>query len=323
MLRRTPLWLAVGIVFGTTFVGRAQNAPDPRVETFATLPSAGATENIGQAADGSIYITGMDDKVLWKVTPAGQVEKFADVPGVAAVLGVAPADNGVVATAFLRPFRRPAPAAAQAPAAGAAGAPAAPALQIDFSDVGTEILVFDKSGKVTATIPGQKGQAFNGITSAGNGKFLIADSNAGTIWQVDPAKQQIDPWIKDDVLAPSGTVPIGANGVKAQGGWVYVSVTGRGAIYRVQMDSNGRPQGTLKMFAEGFRPDDFDVAKDGSLYSSSGTTMYKVSPDGQVTKLLENVPGGPATLVSRDGRWVYWPTRGGAAPQRLLRTAIR
>ena len=321
MLKHAPVWLVVVIVAGiTSLVGLAQSALDPRVESFATLPSAAATENIAQAPDGSIYVTGMDDKVLWKVTTSGQVEKFADVPGVNQVLGVAPSDNGVVVTAFLRPFRRPAPAPAQPPAAGAA--PPAPALQIDFSDVGTEVLVFDKNGKVTATIPGQKGQAFNGITAVGKGKFLIADSNAGTIWQVDASKKQIEPWIKDDVLAPAGNVPIGANGVKARNGWVYVSVTGKGAIYRVQMDSNGRPQGTLKLFSEGFRPDDFDVAKDGSIYSSSGTTMFKVSPDGQVSKYLENVPGGPATLVSGDGKWVYWPTRGGTSPQRVLRTAI-
>jgi hypothetical protein len=120
----------------------------------------------------------------------------------------------------------------------------------------------------------------------------------------------------------TGMVPIGANGIKVREGWVYVTVTGRNAIYRVQLGANGGPTGALTKFAEAFRPDDFHVGRDGTLYASSGMIMYEVSASGEVSKLLENVPGGAATLVSRDGKWLYWPTRGGTAPQRLLRTAI-
>jgi hypothetical protein len=51
--------------------------------------------------------------------------------------------------------------------------------------------------------------------------------------------------------------------------------------------------------------------------------MYRISPSGEATKMLDNVPGGAATMVSSDGKWVYWPTRGGTMPQRLLRAAIK
>src|SRR5260221_396589 len=83
-------------------------------------------------------------------------------------------------------------------------------------------------------------------------------------------------------LSPSSTVPAGANGIKFHGGWVYVSVTGRNAIYRIQVAPNGRPKGALQKFAEGFRPDDFDITHNGTIYASSGTTLYKVAPDGTV-----------------------------------------
>ena len=127
-------------------------APVGEYETYATFPTSGATENITQGADGAIYVTGMDDKVVWRVTSDGMVssvERFATIPGVAAVVGVAPDDNGLVVTAFAKPFRLP-------PAGG--GPP-----QINLSDVGPEVIVIDKTGAITATIPGQKGQAFNGI----------------------------------------------------------------------------------------------------------------------------------------------------------------
>jgi sugar lactone lactonase YvrE len=287
-------------------------APAGQFETYATFPSPGATENITQGGDGAIYVTGMDDKVVWRVTSdgmVGSVEKFATVPGVAAVVGVAPSDNGLVVTAFAKPFRLP-------PAGG--GPP-----QINFSDVGPEVIVIDKTGAITATIPGQMGQAFNGIARADNGIYLIADSNAATIWRVDVARKQIEPWLEDEALAPGGAAPIGANGIKVRNGYVYVGVSGRSMIYRIAIDGDGHPQDALTQVSEGVRPDDFDVAKDGTIYLSSGMTMYRISPSGQAIKMLDNVPGGAATMVSSDGRWVYWPTRGGTMPQRLLRAPIR
>ena len=311
---RSAVWLAAATMAAATVpvytVGPALQGAASQVssefETVVTLPSpAPDTENLFEAPDGSIYITGMDAKVVWKVTPDRRVDTFASVPSVAYVVGVASTGDGFALTTFGRPFRRP-------------GAPGQPP-QVDFSDIDTRVILLDKAGQLTATIPGQKGQAFNGITAAGTraGLYLVADSNAGTIWQVDAAKKSIEPWLKDDVLAPTETVRVGANGIKVHNGWVYVS--SRGTMYRAEMGPNGRPQGTLSVFAQGIRTDDFDIAKDGTIYLSS---MTKISPRGEMSPFREKVPTGPAVMVSRDGRWLYWPTRGGEGPQRLLRTAI-
>jgi len=312
-ITRTCVFIAVGILVSAAV--RAQQAPVApagEYETYATFPTAGATENITQGGDGAIYVTGMDDKVVWRVTSDGMVssvERFAAIPGVAAVVGVAPDDNGLVVTAFAKPFRLP-------PAGG--GPP-----QINFSDVGSEVIVINKTGAITATIPGQKGQAFNGIARAANGVYLIADSNASTIWRLDLARKQIEPWLEDEALAPGGAAPIGANGIKVRNGYVYIGVSGRSMIYRIPIDGDGRPQDALTQVSEGIRPDDFDIATDGTIYLSNGMTMYKILPSGQAIKMLDNVPGGAATMVSSDGKWVYWPTRGGTMPQRLLRTPVK
>src|SRR5260221_396586 len=82
--------LRLGLVCVTTLVvggavGLAGQAPGASggFETVATLPSAGATENICQGADGAVYVTAIDEKVVWKICPGGQVEKFATLPAVA------------------------------------------------------------------------------------------------------------------------------------------------------------------------------------------------------------------------------------------------
>lgn len=286
---KTLMCLALlGMGTGVGMVGlAAQETPATKVETVATLPGGGS-ENLTQSADGAILITGMADKVVYKVSSDGRVEQFASIPEVAAVLGVAAApDGGAVLTVW---------------ATRSATNPG------DLSAITSQIVVLDKAGKVTATLPGEKGAAFNGIDAAGKGVYLAADMSGGAIWQVDPAQKKIERWLSDPLLIAQ---PFGVNGLKVHNGWVYVSVTGKNAMYRVQMDPSGKPQGSLMLIAEGVRVDDFDVAKDGSIYAPSGDAMYKIAPNGTVSKVADKVPGGPASMVSSDGRWVYWTTRGG------------
>jgi sugar lactone lactonase YvrE len=317
-VRRSVLGVLL-LITATPVSGQTAAQPGGDFETVVTLPSAGGTENIAEGSDGALYVTGIDDKVVWKVTHdgrAGTVTEFAKIPTVAAVVGVAASTDGVVVTVFGTPFRKP---------AAGGGAP-----QIDFSDIDPQVIALDRSGKVVATIHGEKGQAFNGIArvptsspGAGPDTYLIADSNASTIWRLDLGTRRLTSWLRDPLLAPVAGSPAGANGIKVRGGWVYVSVSGANAVYRVRMGADGRPDGSLTRIGEGVRPDDFDVAADGSVYLSSGTAVYRLPPGGAFVKILDNVPNGAAMLVSRDGRWVYWPTRGGTAPQRVLRTPVR
>jgi sugar lactone lactonase YvrE len=310
--------LVVCLATTTGLFAQAQNTPatNSRVETVATIPSSGPTENICQAKDGTFYVTGIDDRILWKINPSGTVEKFVEMPSLAGFLGVATNNKEILLISFGKPFRRPAPAAAP-------GAPPAPG-NADFSDVDPAIQVLNKSGKVVATIPGQKGQAYNGMALAGKDWYLAADSNASSVWRIDPGKKKIELWIKNDVFArivppvPGGANG-GANGIKVHNGFAYIG--SQGAIYRVKIGPGGKADGAPVKFAE-VRYDDFAIAPDGTLYGPVGNTIMKVSPTGEVSKFLDNVPTGPAAWVTQDGKWLYWPTRGGTAPQHLVRVAI-
>ncbi len=285
---------------------QAPAAPNPKIETFATLPSAEGTENICQAADGAMYVTLINAKQVLKVTSDGKVSEFAGTPDMTNLLGVACGDGAIVTTAMGKSFRKQG---------------ATPAF--DFSDVDPHIVAFDASGKQTADIAGVKGQAFNGIISAGNGKYYAADSNSGAVWIIDVANKTIEPVVQDDMLKPGGDFPIGANGVKVHDGWLYVTTTGTGTIFRVKLGADGKGTGALEKFATGARFDDFDIASDGTIYLTSGPVLYKVTPAGELVQLEENVPGGPAMLVGPDGKYIYWPTRGGSDPQRIVRYAIQ
>jgi hypothetical protein len=197
-------------------------------------------------------------------------------------------------------------------------------MRIDMSDVGSLVLRLDTSGNITDRIEGDKGAAFNGIAPAGGGAYLIADTNGG-IWRFDLTTKKIALWLREPAIMPTKQMPFGSDGIKVHGGWAYVGVVSAKAIYRVRIGADGRPAGMLEKFADGFEVDDFDFAPDGSLYAawSSDPRLHKVSPAGAVTTFLDDVPGGSATLVSKDGRWLYWPTHGGAGmPSRLLRTPL-
>lgn len=305
-----PLFITVAAVVVWSAVGNttspaAQTTPESSsaFETVATLPLAD-TENIFETADGSFYITGMDARSLVRVTPDRRVETFVTLPSVAFVFGVVGMDDSFALTVSERPYFR---------GIRVVGQPR----QLDFSDIGAQVVLVDKAGHVTATIPGPKGAFFNGIAAAGRGMYLIADSANGIV-QVDTGKKQIQPWFAHEAFAPTDPPRVGVNGIKVHDGWVYVSA--RGAIYRVPIGADGRPNGGLSLFAHGARADDFDIAKDGTLYLSSLTT---VSPRGEIKQFRQNVPTGPAVAVSRDGRWLYWPTRGLEGQQKLLRAAIR
>lgn len=115
MKSRTICFWALAGLFGmsvTPVAGQAQNASEEnsRLETIVTLPSSGPTENLCQTADGTIYITGLEDQVLWRVSPDRRLDRFASFPEHTAIVGVAAGDNEFVLTVFRKPYRRPVPA---------------------------------------------------------------------------------------------------------------------------------------------------------------------------------------------------------------------
>jgi hypothetical protein len=132
----------------------------------------GKLESLVEERDGSIYISGLDDHTIYKVSPSREVSTFATLP-VAAVVGITTSNGGLLATAFANPI-------AGTTVTGRARPPA----------VGSMVLVIDRSGALTATIEGEKGAAFNSITPLMPGAYLITDAT-GSVWRLDLAARTI------------------------------------------------------------------------------------------------------------------------------------
>jgi sugar lactone lactonase YvrE len=259
------------------------------VETMATLPEGEALEALTELPSGTIYFTVAAwtvNQTVWKISPGGQPEKFVDLP--AHPLGLISTKDGFLLTAVTQHGDGTAP----------------------VSDYGGQVIVLNKSGVVSKVIHTDPRSFPNGITQARK-VFLVADSFGGAIWRVNPSKKTMEPWLRDDLLAPvPGRRGSGANGLKALGDWVYVTNTSRGAMYRVKIDSKGRPASALALWAPVPVPDDFGIANDGTIYIPSNGKMLKISPQGEVSTFQEGVGASSAAIVSRDQHWLYWVTRG-------------
>jgi hypothetical protein len=292
----------------------AQAAKTP--ERVATIPHPGFLENLTERSDGSIYITAAFDRIIWKVAADRTVEQFASFPDLAIILGIAPLKGGFVVAAFRRNF--------------------VTKTGIDFSDVGSELLLLDQHGKITETIAGEGGAAFNGLISDGRGKYLIADSHLPVIWQFDPATKKISVWLRDEAaLAVPTARDIGGDGLKIADNTVYVSNKTTLSIYKVARDAAGMPKGALTLVAKNLpTADDFAVAPGGTIYvpapekthPGDSTPLVAVSPSGAVSPFLADAPYSASAIVSRDGKWLYWATsvHDGVLnhQQQLLRVAI-
>lgn len=302
---------AVAVILAS---GGAASAADTvhTPETVATIPSPAFNENISEDADGTFYVTGAFESNLWKIAPGRSVEKMAHFDQYPVILGIVALPDSLVMGAFRRNFRTEG--------------------GVDFSDVGSEVVMLDKkTGKVIAAIAGQKGQVFNGMVADGRGQILLTDSLGASVWRFDPAMRTLTLWLKDEALASSNAKSLGANGIKVAGDWVYVANREKLSIFRVGIDRAGRPTGPMTLFAKDLpNADDFALAPDGTVFlpptdQTKPSAMLRITPSDRVVHTVGAF--GASATVSRDGKWVYWASSSGLipnspAPQRLFRVPV-
>jgi hypothetical protein len=95
-------------------------------------------------------------------------------------------------------------------------------------------------------------------------------------------------------------------------------------LYRIWLAPDGKPRGALAAIAEGLPMDDFGVAPNGDVYFPAGPVLYRIPASGGApVRYVDPIRPGPAAVVSRDGRWLFWPTNEvGAGHQRILRAPL-
>ena len=275
----------------------------PAAQTFALMPSPRPTENICQQADGLLYVTLIDDKKVVSIDQQGKLSDFVAIPSATGLLGVACGEGEIAVGVFTKTFRN---------------------IPKRYSDTGTHIMIYDLAGRLKTDIVGVKTAGINGLAYGGKGLYYGADSASGTIYRIDVATGKMTPWFRDDRFAPNTDAGAGMNGLKVKNGWLYFSGPVMNGIFKIRIGPDGEAQGAYQPVELGLRVDDFDVANDGSVYFPAGGIFYKVSAEGVVTPIAYPIQGGPDAVVSIDGKWVYWSTRGGTGgPQRVNRIALQ
>ena len=256
--------------------GSAVEPAAASVETIATFPPGTFLENIDRHPDGSLLVTSYFDKKLLRVTEEGDVTTFAalaDHP-----VGVLVTDENIVLSMHGASF-------ADGPG---------------FMETNSiAILTHDGETAIQTAAPDAK--FLNGLHQLPSGDIVVADSIAGVIWSVAAETGEIDLWAEGEILTIDGDdanfVP-GANGIKSQGGDLFVSNSSRGTIYRRPIEG-----GAFALHAETGGVDDFVIDDDGTIYATShGASLLRVGPDGAVSNVIsEGCDGCTSVVFSADG----------------------
>lgn len=252
-------------------------------EVVAIYPTGTNLESIAVSPGGDLFVTSVNDGIVYDVSPSGSSRVFAQLPDIA--IGAAFSSDGILLVSS-----------------------------------GASLYRFDTSGtpSLAANIPGAVD--LNGLTAFRNGTVLVADDAAATIWQVDPKTGASHAWLSGGLLEPNNPdVPIGPNGVKVFNNAVYITNTGTGAIIRVPILADGSA-GIPTIYASGFSLDDFAFASDGSMFLATqvGNSVIRLFPDGTTTTIATDADGllGDSALAfgrtAADSQDIYVVNNGGA-----------
>ena len=148
--------------------------------------------------------------------------------------------------------------------------------------------------------------------------LLVAESLTGRVLAVDQRNPAWSTWVHDARLRPERERMPGANGIKFHDGWVWISVTDRDLILRVELLPDGRA-GELETVATELRADDFAFSELGALYIAThvAQSVLRLGADGTRTTITgpdEGAVGSTACAFGRaagDRQALYVTTNGG------------
>ena len=288
-------WMAVVAASAFGAAWQATPAHAASLETVATLARGrAALESLALDRDGSFYMTSNFPHEIWQISARGEVLRKIDVGFATQVVVLSPDGRQLIVTGHDR----------------------LPVFTgsietMQMTGLGTRVAVVDKaSGKVLQSVAGPEDAFFNGLALLRAGRYLIADSIGGSLWVFDAGHGRVERWLSDESIEGSGGKPHfgGSNGLKVRGHYAYF--TSRGSMWRVAIGGGAEAVGKPLRFAA-IGGDDFDIARDGSIYIPGNNALMKVSPDGRtIGKVIDIGVAAPTAMLSKDQRSVYLLTRG-------------
>jgi sugar lactone lactonase YvrE len=169
-------------------------------------------------------------------------------------------------------------------------------------------------------------QLLNGLVALPQHRHIVLspDSRTGSIYRANTITGHVDVAFQSDQLNPGQDpmpVPLGANGLRIHGGYLYVTNTARRFFARIKINGLGDPMGDLEIITQlpanpQTVPDDFAIAKDGTAYvAMHPDSVGKITPNGTYSTLVDGQSGldldtPSSAALSRDGETLFVVTGG-------------
>ncbi|KAI5917890.1 hypothetical protein F4810DRAFT_694398 [Camillea tinctor] len=185
-----------------------------------------------------------------------------------------------------------------------------------------------KTGTVVDSITVPEAATMNGMAALPLHPHVLmsADSIDGRILSIDTRTHKVSIASEDYALGPgaynssSGVPPIGINGLRVRGDYIYFTNSSQGTLVRVLINEYGRPIGDFEVLARSPEAlqiyDDFTFDNEGNIYVAvHSSAVFKITPDGVQTTLAG---GGSDSLfkeptsvaLANDGKSIYVSTGG-------------
>lgn len=269
--------------------------PPTEIEIMYERPAGAFFENITRLADGTLLVVDHTAQELFTMSPTGDVDTFAtmdDWPFSATV----DEDGTVVIIAHHE-------------------------MIFDQAEpfVSTNVVyVADGMGGADILTEVPEATFINGSCLLEPGVVLGPDSTAATIWRIDVATGDVEPWSQHMLLSiENGSVLPGANGCKVHDGALFVTNSDRQTIVRIPIEGDGSA-GTPAVYFNGPLLDDFDIAASGVIYATThGNDVLRIDTDlttQVVASLNDGVEGNTAAVFGGagfDDETIYVTTDGG------------
>lgn len=193
-------------------------------------------------------------------------------------------------------------------------------LHTDFAFANNSMNLFIVSlatDSIVKTISVPDTESMNGLAALPANPYTVlsADSIGGRILRINSVTGTVSVAFSDPALAPGDFVPpIGVNGLKIQGPYLYFTNSDLATFARVLIDKDGNKVGPVKTLAQiNGAPDDFCFDKAGNAYVAvHPSSVVKITPAGVVTTIGEGDLFEQPTSVAlaNDGASIYVSTGG-------------
>jgi hypothetical protein len=256
-------------------------------DIISSSPANTFLENIAIDDAGDLYITSLEEGVVYHINIEGEKEIFAKI-------------NGQLVGIYYLGERR---------------------FLLngwDRQGIPTIYLLYDWQKVVPLHQP-SGAQFLNGMTAINDHIFLICDSYKGCIWRYNMEENKSDIWLQDALLsrADEANSKPAANGIKIFKDTVYVSNTDKQLLITIEL-IQGNP-GLPKIFMDKLNLDDFAFDPEGNIFAATHiyNSVVKITPQKTVTIIGEEQQGlAGSTAVAfgkrgSDKNCIYVTTNGG------------